>query len=460
MAYETWHRPLSGVVLPSYRYWYESSTFGSGPGFEILQGSQSTYSWRTSPQQSKQMEYEQMTGSELKREVNREYRDRNDNGHPFWTESDSWTWNHPSVAVDATNGVHYVGFLSVGTTGANDLPDFSLPTANKITLDGTEGVRRTYPTRPEAGLAQFLGELREGLPHLPGALAGIAKYRSAGMTSLPKRLVNLLVGKGNLYRSNNVGEIFGDEYLNIVFGLLPTSSDIQKMARMVIAGCEAARQMRRDSGRQVRRKANLYDRASSISRSDEVLSLAMGSVSGTSRPSGYLSTYSPLCSVVDLVQQRAWFSGAYEYHLAQGHSFLAKIDRYEQLANHLLGSRITPELIWELTPWSWLIDWFVDSGDFLANVSALHDDDLVLKYGYVMHETRATRTWTSRSSLRAFTGKEVAERLVLTHSYVRKERTRATPYGFGVDVESLSPQRWAILGALGLTKGPTTIRTD
>jgi len=35
----------------------------------------------------------------------------------------------------------------------------------------------------------------------------------------------------------------------------------------------------------------------------------------------------------------------------------------------------------------------------------------------------------------------------------QKERYRASPYGFGTNPENYSPSQWAILAALGLTKG-------
>lgn len=469
MGYVTQQRPLNGVVLPPYKYYYGGYTYAAGPGYEILGGSQQTYSWRTTREQSAEMEYEQMSGLELKREVNREYRDRNDTGHEFWTERDSYSWSHPSISCDATNGVHYSGFLAVGTVAVSDRPDFSYPTATKVTVDGTEGVRRTYPTRPEAGVAAALGELRQEVPHLPGILFNTVFHRAVS----PRR--NLRATGGQVGRTvlpykpggsrrdrpfKGSGEALGDEYLNYQFGLMPTANDIERVARAVLKSSKAARQMQRDSGRAVRRRANLYDTQTSVSKADEVLSLAIGSVGGSPTPAGYLATYSPAVSVVDTVRQRAWFSGAYEYHLAEGHSLLQRMDHCEQLANRLLGTRITPDVIWQLTPWSWFADWFSDAGSFMENVTALSNDDLVMKYGYVMHETHAQRAWTSRRPLRSASGTVVANELVLTHDIIRKSRTRATPYGFGVDVSGLSPRRWAILGALGLTRSTGILRND
>lgn len=468
MPYVTQSQPTRGVALPPYRYWYESTTYAAGPGTENLIGSQTTYSWRTAKNNSAEDEYNNMTGPELRREVNREYRDRFDNGHPFWTQKDFFSWSNPAISVDGSNGVHYVGCLGV-VKPADDRPQYTLPSSTKIMVDGTEGVRRTYPTRPEAGLATALGELRQEVPHLPGALLANLTHRfthprrnlrsvggETGRTVLPFKAG----GSARPMNPKEISGVLGDEYLNLVFGVQPTANDLEKIARAVLRSVQSAKQMQRDSGRIVRRRANLYDTSTSVSKSDTGISVSLGLISGTYRPSAFLRSYDYPASVVDSVRQRAWFSGAYQYHLAEAHSFLGKMDRYEQLANHLLGTRITPETIWELTPWSWLIDWFSDTGSFVSNVSALHNDDLVLRYGYVMHETHADRTWTTRKPVISQTGKLLASSLTLSHTIVRKERTRSTPYGFGVDVSGLSPRRWAILGALGMSRSPGTLRND
>jgi hypothetical protein len=36
----------------------------------------------------------------------------------------------------------------------------------------------------------------------------------------------------------------------------------------------------------------------------------------------------------------------------------------------------------------------------------------------------------------------------------RKERWKATPYGFGLNMAGFTDQQWAILAALGMTKSP------
>jgi hypothetical protein len=92
-------------------------------------------------------------------------------------------------------------------------------------------------------------------------------------------------------------------------------------------------------------------------------------------------------------------------------------------------------------------------GDIMSNISMLLTDGLVMKYGFVMEHSSVTRTY-SISGLRLrrgygsqpYTGWQ-------RFSTESKLRRRATPYGFGLSDEDFSPRQWAILVALGLSKG-------
>jgi hypothetical protein len=148
-----------------------------------------------------------------------------------------------------------------------------------------------------------------------------------------------------------------------------------------------------------------------------------------------------------------WFSGAFTYFVETDSSVLNKLERFEQLGNKLLGTRLTPDVLWNLAPWSWLIDWFTTVGDSLSNVVSFQNDGLVMPYGYAMRRTRITTVAQSRLVFRGTPEKEL---LTFRNTFVvdQKERVRATPYGFGLNLGSLNPRQWAILASLGLTHAP------
>jgi hypothetical protein len=130
---------------------------------------------------------------------------------------------------------------------------------------------------------------------------------------------------------------------------------------------------------------------------------------------------------------------------------------YEQLANKVLGTRLSASAVWELTPWSWLIDWFVDISAFIGRVDRLASDSLVLRYGYVMREVFLERSVVPTQSIVTYDGALVAGWIPSVYSYGAR-RVRSTPYGFGLDVGAFTPRRWAILAALGLTRTPGVLR--
>jgi len=109
---------------------------------------------------------------------------------------------------------------------------------------------------------------------------------------------------------------------------------------------------------------------------------------------------------------------------------------------------ITPSLAWELLPWSWMVDWFGNVGDLMANISAASYDNLVAKYAYIMRTRRISYNTIQDQPLTI--GKSL--RLNGTFFVETKERAAASPYGFGLDWNGFSTSQLAILAALGISR--------
>jgi len=307
------------------------------------------------------------------------------------------------------------------------VPELSLA---EINMDGARAINRTLPTKSVAGLMQFLGELREQLPQITGHAIVRARGGPSGL---------------------------GQEHLNIQFGWRPFVSDLQRFARSVLIGNNLLRQYMRDSGRQVRRRTTLFEGQSEKSKPGEFGIVYPRIELGLPfEPFTFLGSVTQ-ATISDVTYQRVWFSGAYTYLIADLSSWIKRAERYDQQANHLLGTRLTPSVLWELTPWSWMIDWFGNFGAVVENANALTSDSLVLRYGYIMHHYKVTREVTVKVMDKNFNPLPDITAYFTTDS---KVRTRATPYGFGLDLSNLNPRQWAILGALGLTSSPRSLRLD
>lgn len=354
-----------------------------------------------------------------------------DMGHEFRVEHQRYDWFNYQSRLSA-NGAYgklgYDGF--VVPTLTTSLPVVVFPSEAVSVDDGAKLFKAAKPTKSEAGLVQFFSELVQKMPNLVG---------------------------GSVLEGNVTPRTASDEYLNLEFGWRPTVNDLQKLAKSVLHASLLTKQYRRDSGRFVHRRRSLPDYASVTELPDQPGNPILGSFFGQNmatyfwEPSDSLGT----TSVTDVVRSEAWFVGAFTYLVAQGHSFLTHMDEYEALANHLLGLRFDADTAYELAPFSWLVDWKWDLGTFVSNVTALQNDELVMKYGYVMHSTSATRTYL-KTGLSPKGDAPTSLRADVTWS--QKTRFQASPYGFGPQGGVDTPRKWAILSALGMTFGSGSLR--
>jgi hypothetical protein len=125
------------------------------------------------------------------------------------------------------------------------------------------------------------------------------------------------------------------------------------------------------------------------------------------------------------------------------------MDRYALLAKQL-GLTLTPEHLWNLTPWSWALDWFANTGSVLSNISDYANAGLVMRYGYIMETTYVSDTYTMEGAVRTDGVPFICPPLTLVTE--TKVRQQANPFGFGVSFESLSGFQLSILSALGISR--------
>lgn len=351
-----------------------------------------------------------------------------DVGGAFKSEKSLYASSVPKASISGLSGRYFRGY-QLPLAPAQLASGFSLSTWNSTSQtallgQGTTAIARTLPTNPNVSLPNFVGELyRDGIPSAIGA--------------------STLRGRLKDYRS------LGDEYLNIEFGWKPFLADLQGIAQSVMDSEKILSQLHRDANTLVRRR---YDFPSTVGTAATLTPNTRPWPGGTfgkwafggSAPIGTL-TISESTSV------DTWFSGAYRFYLPLGDSQVDRFRRFSTEANKLLGLRLTPEVVWNLTPWTWLGDWVSNIGDVIHNISAFSQDDLVMKYGYIMQHTNMQRHATMTLKTPRSDGASVYN---LTYFLDRKIRMKGTPYGFAADWLSFSPRQLAILGALGISNSP------
>lgn len=351
-----------------------------------------------------------------------------DTGHTFNTLE-----FYPEFSIPA---FHYVGRfngrsctipLIQNPTFLPNAPYQSAPSFSDLGYYGATAIRNTIPTNPIANLATALGEIhKDGLPHLPG-FAGLAV--------------------GGLSAIKNIAE----NYLNYQFGWKPTVADTADAMTGVDRSKSVIDQFLRDNGKSIRR---------SFAFPEVVNTTLVAPHSGAIFDPGqvFQGEYISSGQVTETIQtkQRIWFKGAYTYNLPINKDFLSRIDLAAAKAQRVLGLEITPEVLWNLAPWSWFGGWLSDIGTLVHNAQQLSQDGLVLKYGYLMVQSESIHTVTTQGvslqnagSLGNFTN---------VYRVIRKERYKATPYGFGLNPNSFTGSQWSILGAIGLSRSPGSLR--
>jgi hypothetical protein len=290
-----------------------------------------------------------------------------------------------------------------------------LPDQSDLVARGSSLIAKCTPTNPVAQGSVGLAELfREGIPKMVGH--SILKARSLALKQL------------------------GNEFLNVEFGWKPLVSDLRSAAKAIIESEKILKQLQRDSGQPIRRSATLptaYEKTTT-SYGDFV-------------PDGPWSNQVSSGEVVVRREnyRRTRFSGAFTYYFDPG--TMSNISRIATEARLLYGVELTPEVLWNLAPWSWLVDWVTNVGDVLHNVSTFQSDGLVMPYGYAMDHS-----WSTVSkSIGPYTtvgSNPLSSYSSITTKVERKTRIKASPFGFGLVDTSFTTRQFAILAALGITR--------
>jgi hypothetical protein len=144
------------------------------------------------------------------------------------------------------------------------------------------------------------------------------------------------------------------------------------------------------------------------------------------------------------------------------------MDEYSQLAQRLVGGGANAETIYDLTPYSWLVDWFFDIGGVIAYQQNLADNQMIAirKSFSVIEQVYASArivdyTYDSSGVVGAYKLARPVRFNANTAIYrwKRVQRGVGNPYSV-TPTWSLSKQQWAIAAAMGLSRseGVPTIR--
>jgi len=308
------------------------------------------------------------------------------------------------------------------------------------------GFRKARPGNPVADLGQFIGELRD-LPTVPKAFLRLApRLAAGGLTGLAKGLMKECLDFRNL----------GSEYLNIVFGWRPFVNDLKKCFALQQTIGKKLAQLVNENGKTIRRRATIYSNTSTEAGPYNAKAYAYPFYGVCGAPPNY---YPGATYVTDMIKttERVWFSGRFRYYVPN----IGSPQWTRRAVEALYGVNPTPHVLWELMPWSWLIDWFANVGDVISNSCDNAVDNLTCLHSHVMRSVEVNRTISVQTSCfgrgtsmgdywyaPSFDGTFVYQEVTTTKSRVGG----GNPFGLGVKPGSLTGYQLGILAALGISK--------
>jgi len=321
-------------------------------------------------------------------------------------------------------------------------PNGSFTNESLLASLGTSALIRSIPKVSYANLAEFVGEAGD----IPQQFKTSARGFSNLWVSIRDR---------NFRSSPFMPKEAGEHFLNHQFGWVPFVSDLKKFCDLTIN----LRQHIIDAYKQ----NDVWVHVGKRLTEDHSVSVIQRGFTMNVNPSGFQfdtmqNTYSRFgntCRAYYELQHietsNAWSSGFFKIYRPEFDD--SRPSQFEQLRKirqllTLYGANINPSVLWELTPWSWLIDYFTNIGDLIKILTRTQFDSAVAKSFFVMRTSESTFNFFQELNWNS--GLETIEWPRIMRVLVRRKADN--PYQFRSTL-NLSSMQIAILAALGLSRG-------
>lgn len=300
----------------------------------------------------------------------------------------------------------------------------SSPSYGDATSYGPTAWSRFKPGKPKVDLGLFLAELRDA----PRMLLSSLKW----FVNAEKALRRSGVLRG-------LSKEAAQHHLNTQFGWLPFLNDVRRFYATCVDLDKHIAQIKRDNGQWVRK-------AGTVEEKDEISTWTTASAAVAPSPGSVFFHQVGAGSTTFVKEQysNVWFAGRFRYWIPDIQSGKTEA----RVLRKLYGLDVTPSLVWNLIPFSWLGDWVSNVGDNISNLTNGWAENLTAKYAYVMRTTGTAVSVTPKWHTRQCGTIPFHFRYYLT----RKVRVGASPFGFDLDFGDFSQRQLSILSALGLSR--------
>lgn len=276
---------------------------------------------------------------------------------------------------------------------------------------GAEGWSKFRPAKPIVSLSVAIAELRDA-PSL--VLRKMKKFRD-----------------------------YGSNYLAIEFGWKPFVSDLRKWWSSIEKTDQYIASLVRKNGKRIRRGGVIGTPTTTSTKQF---------LSGSYFTPTLDTTLVQPFQKVTTTKSTTWFRGAFRYYIPGLDSEKwGRAKAYRQMWDLEVG----PEQLYELMPWSWLIDWFSNLGHVVGNYTASLEDNVVADYAYIMQHNVTEIHQSQRFAVKHYDGRSWVNHPAYTSAITTIEtkcRGAANPYGFNFSWPSLTWRQKSILSALGISR--------
>jgi hypothetical protein len=244
-----------------------------------------------------------------------------------------------------------------------------------------------------------------------------------------------------------------DHYLNHQFGWVPFVNDLLKINETYQNQRRYIDQITKDNGSWIRRVRTLS------SENTETLDTHGGYQQGI----GWRTEFSQMCNNISASElssikltrtvvntTRTWAAGSFTYYRPEFDKSLSDYESNWNEAMRLLtlyGARINPYVLWKVTPWTWLLDWFVGVGTLIDRAVSWAFDGVVSRYMYLMqHNISAMKhsvhiNWKDGPTTLTWL------------NYIESKQREVADNNFSFRLSgTLSARQLAIIAALGLSR--------
>lgn len=368
-------------------------------------------------------------------------------GGPFYTSrveysydtvnvSNAWKTSSPQRIYSGPVYCQFPTPTEVASLGGKSTLPYGSENQSGMNKDGATAISLCNPVNPASQLGTTLAEtFREGIPSIPG----IQSWKNR----------------------TSVARAAGSEYLNYQFGWHPLVDEIHNVGNAARHHRDVMNQYHHGAGRNTHRRFDFpSERSTTWGKSS-----GGGSADFPGFNSSFISTHAgnPTRTLSRVTERKRWFEGLFTYAVPSSTDSWRRLIGIGSEADQVFGLALTPDIVWELTPWSWAVDWVTNAGDVIKNVNNFALAGLVMRYGFMMEETidkyTATldfcnlkeRTKDSSGTYVQTDGNKFKGPLTSSVTIVTKRRAAANPFGFGLTWEGLSPTQLAIAAAVGIT---------